>query len=365
MAYVYDHVGKDQYSNQTPHYGFLDGDGDFIFDMTVVDRLFSKAQAEPSSEGEKAAPDILINTSAPTSARPEDQSQVVRELKELLSVPQNRIRLDDYVAHFIRRFLAESDLRNFPVQMPGIQGNHVVERIVAYETLSKDLQQMAILLAKWGDSQQLLQLERIITRLAETDKGSSGLVVLLKISWYPLMLVMYCAGIAAIANQNYRALKVVLETMVQPEPHSDQQPVVVHVMSNMTDLHDTFKLLPGQERKYVPRSEHLFTLLQPVLEDLLFLGRRYEQFFDEFEVLMALAFAYATKHGWGPPGRFAWKYASRLGQTQSPYTQVLDQAAKYGSEWEPLRAGLFDGSYDKFKEQADAYAERLSKTGWW
>lgn len=32
MAYVYEKVSKDYISNQTPHYGFLEGDGDFIFD---------------------------------------------------------------------------------------------------------------------------------------------------------------------------------------------------------------------------------------------------------------------------------------------------------------------------------------------
>jgi hypothetical protein len=234
----------------------------------------------------------------------------------------------------------------------------------AYEAISKDLQRVVTLLARWGDADQALQLERILTRLAETDKGSSGLVVLLKLSWYPLMLLMYCAGIAAIASKNYHVLKSVFDTTVQPDPHGDPRPLVVHVMSNMTEIHDTFKRLPGLDQKYVPRSEHLFTLLQPVLEDLLFLGRRYEQCFDEFEVLMALAFAYATQHGWGPPGRFAWKHSSRLGLGQSPYKQIIEQAEKYGADWQPLRAGLFDGSLDNFKKQAEAYGERLNKIGW-
>jgi len=367
MAYVYDQVGKDQYSRQTPHYGFLDGDGDFIFDTTVVDRILAEAKEASGGQADEKEgdADILINASPPILAQQQEQSQVVIELKELLSVPQNRIRLDDYVSHHIRRFLEEADLRHFPVQMSGIQGSDLVERIQAYETLSKDLQQVATLLARWGDADQVLQLERILTRLAETDKGTSGLVVLLKLCWYPLMLLMYCAGIAAIASKNYRILKIVFDTTVQPDAHDDRRPLVVHVMSNMTDIHDTFKHLPGQEKKYVPRSEHLFTLLQPVLEDLLFLGRGYEQYFDEFEVLMALAFAHATQHGWGPPGRFAWKHSSRLGLGQSPYRQIVEQAEKYGTEWQPLRAGLFDGSLDNFKKQAEAYGERLSKLGWW
>ena len=31
MSYVYEHVSKDPHSRQTPHYGFFDGDGDFVF----------------------------------------------------------------------------------------------------------------------------------------------------------------------------------------------------------------------------------------------------------------------------------------------------------------------------------------------
>jgi uncharacterized caspase-like protein len=39
MAYVYDRVAKDYQSKQTPHYGFVDGDGDFVFDISALDRL--------------------------------------------------------------------------------------------------------------------------------------------------------------------------------------------------------------------------------------------------------------------------------------------------------------------------------------
>jgi hypothetical protein len=52
MAYVYDRVAKDLHSQQTPHYGFLDGDGDFIFkapslnELTETDRLGMKSESE-------------------------------------------------------------------------------------------------------------------------------------------------------------------------------------------------------------------------------------------------------------------------------------------------------------------------------
>ncbi|MEW8183571.1 MAG: caspase family protein [Candidatus Thiodiazotropha endolucinida] len=41
MAYVYEKVSKDRNSNQTPHFGFFDGDGDFIFREGLNNSLFS------------------------------------------------------------------------------------------------------------------------------------------------------------------------------------------------------------------------------------------------------------------------------------------------------------------------------------
>src|SRR5258705_10978149 len=37
MAYVYEKVGSDPHSHQTPHFGFFDGDGDFIFGTSILD----------------------------------------------------------------------------------------------------------------------------------------------------------------------------------------------------------------------------------------------------------------------------------------------------------------------------------------
>ena len=370
MGYVYEKVGTDQYSHQTPAYGFLDGDGDFIFDTAVIDRLIAETESQkPSPEKKeideaKVASDVLINVTSLLPAAIEGQSDLVTTLKELLSSPEKRIQLDDFISHHVRRFLEKADLRHFPVDSREAGApEQILERIRAYEELAKDLQQIVILLATWGDADQLKQLEKIFTRLAETDKGSSGLVVLIKLSWYPLMFLMYSAGIAAIAKQNYLALKIVLTTSVQTETHSKCRALVIPVMSNLSDVHDTFKILPGHENQYVPRSEYLFKSLQPILEDFLFLGRRYEDYFDDFEVFVAFSYTYETERGWGPPGRFAWKHSSR-GHEESPYARLLNEAKLKNESWEPFRIGLFAGLEGRFQEQTEAYGERLNNLGW-
>jgi uncharacterized caspase-like protein len=55
MAYVYERVAKDPHSQQSPHYGFFDGDGNFIF--SIPSSLRSGEQAE------KEGSDLLVQTS--------------------------------------------------------------------------------------------------------------------------------------------------------------------------------------------------------------------------------------------------------------------------------------------------------------
>jgi len=62
MAYVYDRVAKDPNSRQSPHYGFIDGDGDFIFAAPNL------IQLESDTEVDKVDKDVLIQV--PASAAP-------------------------------------------------------------------------------------------------------------------------------------------------------------------------------------------------------------------------------------------------------------------------------------------------------
>jgi uncharacterized caspase-like protein len=359
MAYVYDRVARDQYSLQTPHYGFIEGDGDFIFDTSLLDRLREQARSDHhETAGEK---DVLINTS-PQMAEQNTDSPLVQTMKELLSDPTKKIKLDDFVAHHLRRLLEQTDLRHFPVQGSSVQKEQFAERIGKYEEISTDLQQIVILLAKWAEGDQLRLLERIFSMLAEADKGSGGLMIWLRLTWYPTLLLVYSAGISSLASRKYDALAIALQTTVQADTERKRQPLIVPVINNLTELHETFKSLPGHERHYVPRSEHLFKILQPLLEDMLLLGKRYESLFDEFEILVALTYADAAGRDWGPPGRFGWKQNQ---YSERPFSQVVEEARRKGNSWGPLQAGLFKGSIEEFSKTAETYdKELLSKLHW-
>jgi hypothetical protein len=364
-SYVYEKVGKDQYSNQTPHFGFFDGDGDFLFNTSAL----PKDDADDEADGQKKDKDILVTLSPniSTEVEVEVETTILDTLKSLLSDPKERIRLSDFITKHTRHFLSKTSVENFPVQNTTISSDDFIERLKKYENFTSDLQTIITLMSRWSSSEQLVLLENIFTRIGEADKGSSGKILWLELGWYPSVILMYSAGIAAISAKRYDVLRSVLFAPVEFDTHhnNEQAPIITHSISHISKISDQFKMIPGHERHYTPRSEYLHKLLQPKLEDTLFLGRSYESLFDRFEIFQTLIYADNSKWGsWRPVGRFGWKYSSRISES-NPYDALLQEAKDASDNWPPLKAGLFQGSYLRFNEVATKYkTEVLGKLHW-
>ena len=357
MSYVYERVAKDPQSNQTPHYGFFDGDGDLVF----------RGLPEASSETDE---DVLVTVPASEQAELEkdnDLGALASRTKELLAEKRYVIPLHDLMIKELRRFLSLSTDDFFAVQGKW-SPDEFRERIKKYEAMTERLQAAAACISHWGESEHQPILDKIVTRMTDRLEPESGLVIWSALRWYPLLLLAYTSGIAAVAAGKYTNLTTVLEARVRSHRSpSEIKPLISALTDVLTESHDAFKTMPGHEKNYTPRSEYLFKLLQPMLDDLLFLGRDYEMYFDRFEVIFALVCADKLKSEmgttWGPFGRFGYKYRSRL-HASHPYGQVIAEAASQRDNWPPITAGLFNGSYDHFEEIASEYEERIKQLNW-
>lgn len=360
MAYVYDRVAKDLHSQQTPHYGFLDGDGDFIFQAPTINEL---------TEKDKVDEDILISIPTP-SAEIEIPAidDLIEKTKEYLSDSRYKIKLHDIFSQKLREVVALLADDQFKAQGGTFSEEEFIKRIKLYEDIVKEIQAMTACVAYWGDKDHYQLLGKTIARVCDNFSPESGLVVWLNLRWYPVFLLLYSGGISAVFANNYDALATILTTKVQsPRSTYETTEVTLPIGDAAADLDDAFKRLPGHERQYVPRSEYLFKLLQPGLDDLLFLGRDYEQMFDRFEVFLALVYAELEYNPdnrvWGPLGRFGWKYTSR-GRAGNVYSEIVKEANTFKSEWPPLKAGLFSGSIDRFLEVSTKFEELMKGLKW-
>ena len=361
MSYVYEHVSKDPHSKQTPHYGTLDGQGDFIFKGLVAEAEKTDPQVEDDTlltlpaleQGEASAKD--------------DALELVSKTKELLAEQRFVIQLHDLLITEVRRFLSGTAGDFFKAQGQW-SPDEFKARLKRYEDATGRLQSAAICVSYWGEEAHRPILKRVVSRMTDRLEPESGLVIWSVLRWYPLLLLSYSGGIAAVAAGKYENLREILETNVRSHRSpSEVKPLVSALLDLLTDSHDAFKTLPGHERHYVPRSEYLFSLLQPALDDILFLGRDYEQMFDRFEVFLALICADKLKsemgETWSSFGRFAYKFRSRFA-TSHPYGQIVQEAETMKADWPPIRAGLFGGSIERFKELATEYGERIKKLSW-
>lgn len=262
------------------------------------------------------------------------------------------------VALAIKATLAALSLQNFPVEGK-FPPDEFVQRVSRYEAAIRDLASVIVLVARWSpEAEASFLLENVLARVAEADKGNGGINWWLALGWYPVLVLTYAAGIAALAARRPRLVASAIMTPVQlKRSGQDAIPVIAPTIDCLDELGDQFRQLPGLERHRLARSQHLFAQVRPILDEGFLLGESYSALFDRFELLVALAYAdfreSTRKTLWGPPGLFVFKHGS-------PVDCLVSEAEAQKSAWPFLASGLFGGNCDRFLKVAAAYKKLLS-----
>lgn len=362
MSYVYEKVSNDIHSTQTPHYGFLSGDGDFIFVDPQLDSILQSDTAEKDQL-------VTIPSLDIPEADTQDQDSFLTA-KQYLSDPKYTIQLHDLVAHHVRRVIVETAKERLPVQGVAFSAAEFSRRLQLCEDSTRSLKRILACIAYWGGKEHTAILSKAFSRITDHLEPESGLVIWNSLRWYPVILLCYASGIAALANENYHNLLAILHAKVAASStRSKRLELGLAVGYEILNFEraNAFKHLPNHEKFYVPRSEYLFKLLQPELDDDLFLGKDYEAMFDRFEVFLALVNATLRKtsdiHAWGPVGRFGYKYSSRI-HDDNPLGNIMMKAGELKENWEPFKVGLFGRDFKVFWEAASEYSEEIAKLPW-
>jgi len=358
MAYVYNRVATDKNSNQTPHYGHFDGDGDLIL---VAPGLSALEAAEVRDDDRLVSIPFAIDEPVEVGT-----FEKVKRAKALLSSDSNSIELHDLLATEVRRFLSITSEDSFPTSGQFTK-DEMLDRISRYEDAVADLSLLLACIAHWGKAIHTSTMQKCIARSSDRLETRGGLAIWLELRWYPLIVELYTAGIAAIDAQRYDNLATLFYTQLPSSEYRNNNGTFVEAVSNgLLELIRTnaFKQIPGHERHYTPLSEYLFKILQPRLDDTFFLGKNYETSFDEFEVFFALAIAdiEMTKKSsvWGPVGRFGWKQRRDNG----PLSRIINDARTRKDSWPPFKAGMFGGDFERFDKVATEYLQLVARLTW-
>lgn len=360
MGYVYQRVANDKDSNQTPHYGYFDGDGDFILRMPT-------ATSVNGSEVHDIDELIIIPYSDELESS-NSSAQKIQTAKELLANENSLIRLHDFAIEELRRFLSQTEEDRSSLDQQ-FSTDALLERISRYEKSVWDLCAILASISYWAKAEHKPILKKVFSRSTDRVEIESGLLIWVALRWYPLILQLYCSGIAAVEGGRYDCLKQIFYTKVPSSKLYQSERYFAQIISGgIVEIgrSEAFKQLPGHERHYMPLNEYLFKILQPLLEDILFLGKSYEHAFDEFEVLFALTVADISHQNqataWGPIGRFGWKEQN---YQDPPFSRIIAEAKIQKTQWPPLVAGLFGGDYQRFIDVVEEYKKILASRRYW
>lgn len=355
MNYVYEHVTHDKNSNQTPHSGFIDGDGDFVF---ISDDCFE------DNINDRINNDLLVEF-PPVSPFRETTSleERVKKLKRLLSDNKERIFLHDFLQIETKSFISATILELNKSINNNVDSNALSAKIDAYNEFSLDFGTIVSCVASWPPEEHKSIIQNLFGRLTENYTNLNQNYNFPELKEYPLIAITYMAGIAALNSKRYDVLaNIFFSKMGDNRAGYEVENLVGFINQEYLRFNQNtlFKRLPDYKNYHTPVSEFLYNTIQAKLDDMFYLGKRFEKLFDEFEILAALV--EINQDRWGVMGRYTWKH-SQL-HHNSVLNEVIKEASIKRENWEPFKVGLFGDDFESFIAKAKSYETRITEMGW-
>ncbi len=164
---------------------------------------------------------------------------------------------------------------------------------------------------------------------------------------------MYGGGVASVAARRWKNLAALLKkTEIAVINEGGKLSAALAMYTGSVFENGTEKYLPRLEGEGLQVHKHLHRVLRQPLADIIPHEDDYLTHFITFEYLLSLTHADLRTEGkdsdyfWGPQGLFMWEEQAR---SKSPVMKAVKQQAKeQAQDWPPLKAGLFNGSYERF-----------------
>lgn len=235
----------------------------------------------------------------------------------------------------------------------------------------KPLMDAAILTVRWGREWHIKLFGDILVKLC-TKPFINGEIKREETQYLHSlagMLLLNTIGIACVKYERFKELDVILKRSV-PEGNfmSFYREPLLYLLGGTHWTYETWNGLMGVNY-YYPFSLFFLQKLAPAFKNYFVTDSEYENVFYIWEHLKSLVYGYNKCYliEFGVPmGNFLRQkndYKMRH-KEQEPYTLFFEEADKLKNNWNPIKQGMFGGSYDNYKQiydQAEAYYQQYRK----
>jgi hypothetical protein len=269
----------------------------------------------------------------------------VARLKRYLQDSNRYIDLQELAARTAQDATDRTRGRGFDLFEPPFTSAAVAERVGRYEQAVEILMHLLFAGGCWGNASHSDLWIDAIQRVLGPDEPRAGNEGWIDLADYPALTGFYACGLGAVAGRKPDTVVRVLRGG-RVRYANQEGPFLLRL--HQWFLRDAKWLygVPGLDRKKVPVSERLFELMKMPARDALVEASRYEEVFDEWELLLSLAISDERDRRFGDPrtpvGRFCYRHHD-LG-AQSILVRARRSLESEGDGWSYVRAGLFGGS---------------------
>lgn len=289
-----------------------------------------------------------INISHPLSAQ-----VAVATLKRYLSEDRHKIRARDLVLDEAKRLIAECNRERFPVDIPSVTLDDLILRMRQYGELTHTLLALFSLGAYWGDGVHESIWSDCLGLIAESKGLGGGNTAYINLQDYPAVLLMYGAGISAVAANRYGNLAAVLTRPTRENPSLQrEEPLATLLNPNVViEPRAAQKVISPGRKHFTPVNDYLAVTMRDPLRDVLARDVTFNSCFDRFEYLWSLVridlnSQLKSSSRW-MVGRFLWRDEKHYDYKQTELERLYAEMDKAGDDWVGLRAGLFGGSLSR------------------
>ncbi len=287
-------------------------------------------------------------------------------VKKYLSDPLHHIRLHDLIHEETEKVYREIISDRFPLTNVEVTKEFFQKRMHEYETITEILLKMFSTISYFGQKEHSYLLTKVLNRLSSLPRErDTGIVPLIKLQYYPSLLLLYAGAISALAANKYSNLRaILLDSQYRNPLLGEKKPLISKVYTWAVFSDGWHKMVPleNAEIKYTPVSEYLNEILYEYLADYLPDRQEFNEIFDLFEYILSLTYIDLTGNIRAPYGFFAWRYKDyEEDKRKSPLDEFIGQVIQQRSEAEILKVGFFKGSVEKFKEIVEKYKSRLKE----
>lgn len=300
------------------------------------------------------------------SSNPISKDIVIARAKKYLKNSNGLIDLEELVESEVKRANKRiTDIADYNTRFDKNTFEHFSENHIAAVEI---LLPLLINITRWSKKEHynivLSAIQRLATPPFQVGKSFSENTI--KLHYLAATFLFYAVGIASLIYKKFDLLDKLYKLKKPDNKFLRSYDRLLIVNTNSSNINkDDLNSIWGS-RYHTPYSDFLCKTINPQFDEQLINQIEFESYFDIFEYLLSLHYWILIKpvfdNKWTPYGSFKWRrLRGSFDDTETIYKDFFRDADEMKDNWEPIKKGMFDGTFNLYEETKKEVDDFLSK----